>query len=348
MMIWDGRNQPWILAGDDYRACADRLLAAGWDDEFCFAHPLSVDSVVDACLAGFMPMSARLMVPAGFRFGHRDGPIGTMAVDDASHEDASHEGTSLEDASREGTAVETDEPASDATGKPAGKTADGPAGEPASKPADGPAGEPAGKTADGPAGEPAGDRYCLKTFFTPKLHLERCLLDPSVARVARSVRHQVRRFRLSTNLAFHRVLAACVSMHGDGWLTARLCAVLSELHESRSHLPVKLVSVELWLDEALVAGEIGYSIGTAYASLSGFRSLDGAGTVQLAKLAAWLAAAGFGIWDLGMPMAYKSALGARATARPAWLDQLRAAYVRSIPGGMDPWVTHQEPSVSIT
>ncbi|MFH2115553.1 MAG: hypothetical protein ABIJ86_13720, partial [Spirochaetota bacterium] len=96
----------------------------------------------------------------------------------------------------------------------------------------------------------------------------------------------------------------------------------------RASRRVKFISVELWRDGILVAGELGYAVGSSYASLSGFRSLSGAGTVQLAALAGLLAESGFRIWDLGMPMQYKTALGGHSIPRHEYLPLLHDAYLR--------------------
>mgnify|MGYP004703094325 CR=1 FL=1 len=197
--------------------------------------------------------------------------------------------------------------------------------------------ESSGRKSSGQEGEP-------RIFLTPKLHRERCMLDPAEVRITATARRASRHFRVSVNKAFDETLAACIGIHGDGWLTPPLTRVFRELHACRTGRPFQIVSVELWKDDALVAGEIGYAAGTAYASLSGFHRLSGAGTVQLAALAWILAGSGYTIWDLGMPMDYKAALGGRTVSRYEYLPLLRNAYsqspARPLERGMDPVTVH--------
>lgn len=169
-----------------------------------------------------------------------------------------------------------------------------------------------------------------QAFLTPKLHRERCLLDPRETHATRTALRESNRYALSLNRAFSEVLDACVSTHGDGWLLPELVEAFRTLHDERDRRQVAFISMELWTDRAPspvpVAGEIGYLIGSAYASLTGYSRVSGAGTVQLAASGAALAAAGVTVWDLGMEIAYKRAVGARVFARPQFLAILGRAY----------------------
>ena len=254
-MQLDTDGPAWIFRDDEWTACADALVAAEYPQEFALSTFLDCDAIEQACLAGFMPMSARFTVP-------RDFPYGEPELSGQ--------------ANIEQTSIEQD-----------------------------------GQT---------------RTFYTPKLHLERCVLDPSASRITATTRRASRHFQVSVNQAFDRTMAACVDTHGDGWLTPALTRVFSELHIDQARRQVKFISIELWKDGALVAGELGYAAGNAYASLSGFRSLSGAGTIQLAALTGILSESGYRVWDLGMPMDYKIALGGRILPRQEYLPLLREAY----------------------
>jgi len=125
-------------------------------------------------------------------------------------------------------------------------------------------------------------------------------------------------------------------------------ATISNDHQTPQQIPVHVHSIELWTMERrkdstskeskeekepvkgngegdkpkhddedaeaeeprLVAGELGYTVGAMYTSLTGFTTESSAGSIQMAALGAALQLAGMQIWDLGMDMAYKQALGA--------------------------------------
>ncbi|KAI8800737.1 hypothetical protein BJ742DRAFT_780122 [Cladochytrium replicatum] len=70
----------------------------------------------------------------------------------------------------------------------------------------------------------------------------------------------------------------------------------------------------------LVAGEIGYVVGSVYTSLTGFALESGSGTVQLCAVGRYLESKGVEVWDLGMEISYKTRLGAKCISRESWLD----------------------------
>ena len=92
---------------------------------------------------------------------------------------------------------------------------------------------------------------------------------------------------------------------------------------------VRLYSVEVWNAEtgALAGGELGYSVGGIYSSLTGFSNEDNAGSVQLGALGKLLMECGFKYWDLGMGMEYKTQLGAEMMRRSDFLDRVHRTRV---------------------
>ena len=161
------------------------------------------------------------------------------------------------------------------------------------------------------------DLICL----LPKLHNKRCAL-PSVLRdlkVSKGLRSVKGRFTFSIDTAFDSVVAGIVNQHGRHcWFYQPLVDAYRTLNLTPSN-GVKVHSSELWDKHSnrLVAGEIGYTIGTVYTSLSGFRDkgTSSCGTLQLACTGRALQGCGYEVWDLGMGFDYKRDLGARDLGR---------------------------------
>jgi hypothetical protein len=120
--------------------------------------------------------------------------------------------------------------------------------------------------------------------------------------------------------------------HGENsWLRKPYLEMLAQLpcEDTRNFT---LHGVELWSTrrKRLIAGELGYTIGRSYTSLSGFhtpdtdenRSWRHFGTLQMWMLAKRLEECGFAFWNMGHPyQKYKSALGAAILPRGEFLER---------------------------
>ena len=95
--------------------------------------------------------------------------------------------------------------------------------------------------------------------------------------------------------------------------------------------PVRLYSVEVWNADtgALAGGELGYSVGGIYSSLTGFSEEDAAGSVQLLALGQLLTKCGFEYWDLGMDLDYKRRLGAELIPRSDFLTHVHRSRIEN-------------------
>jgi Leu/Phe-tRNA-protein transferase len=178
-------------------------------------------------------------------------------------------------------------------------------------------------------------------ILLPKLHLKRALLELDALREPRSIQRLLKRYELRVDVEFDTVLEKCAAIHGDDWLTAELRDALRGVRAlSRSpdflrpavstRSPIGMLSFALFRNGSLVAGEFGAVAGGVYTSYSGYREESSAGTVQMIMTARYLRDAGFSFWDLGMPMEYKAALGARTIARQDFVSRFREA--RAQPG----------------
>ena len=170
--------------------------------------------------------------------------------------------------------------------------------------------------------DPASAIYVL----LPKMHIERCvLLDLTLFRVNKKTQKDAKYFSITLNSCFSRVLDRCLVQHGaQCWLLPPLRNALSHIYKSKGKFPVSVVSVEVWRDEELVAGEVGVLVGAVYTSLTGFSDrLHNSGKVQLAALCRVLQTSGVRIWDLGMSLPYKLELGATVIPRSEFLRNFR-------------------------
>jgi Leu/Phe-tRNA-protein transferase len=169
--------------------------------------------------------------------------------------------------------------------------------------------------------------YCL----LPKLHTKRAVWrTDELLHVSTKVRKHAHNFVLSINRDFRGVVAGIREQHGENcWFFPPLENALTDIATCRYKLPsncsVTVVSVELWSvgDNRLVAGEIGYTVGSIYTSMTGFYRDSGSGSVQLVCLGGLLRRLKFDLWDFGMMMDYKKNIGCREIPRNQFIESLR-------------------------
>lgn len=178
----------------------------------------------------------------------------------------------------------------------------------------------------------------LDELLIVKCHETRMLVAAGAHHVSRSTRRRASRYTLAVTGALDAVLGGLARYHTDSWVTPALASAWSTL-AVRPVDGVQFVSIELSTnDGTLAAGEIGYLCGSVYTSITGWHGPSGSGSVQLALLGDILPAAGVRLWDLGMPVAYKSDLGAEEVERPLWVERYRAAAaIARTPGAPDPF-----------
>ena len=161
-------------------------------------------------------------------------------------------------------------------------------------------------------------------ILLPKLHLVRSVLFFSELRIKKSIRPYLSQYELRVDTDFDLVLDKCVQTHGDSWLTPPLVEILRGIRK-RKDMHVKPVSFSVYRDGELKAGEIGVITGRVYTSYSGYHEENNAGTVQMILMVKWLEKTGFDFLDFGMPLDYKTSLGARDINPHRFVELFRAA-----------------------
>jgi len=166
-----------------------------------------------------------------------------------------------------------------------------------------------------------------KPFYIllPKLHLERSALFFENLHIKKSIRRLLNRYELKADAEFDRIIDRCVSKHGDDWLTPPLVECIKKIRAESADVRAYPSSFALYRNGELVAGEFGVICGKVYTSYSGFYDEDNAGTVQLILTTRYLQEQGFAFFDLGMPMDYKTDLGARDIYPDEFVKLFRSA-----------------------
>jgi len=164
-----------------------------------------------------------------------------------------------------------------------------------------------------------------------------------VRKAVRQLQNSGRKYYIANCLDPERTWRLLDDYHRAGYDTNWLTKQYFEMLRAASADPsvnFKLQCVELYCSDedgtsskqqALpLAGEIGFSIGRIYTSLSGWtqeRTKDGDGTLQLVLLGRWLQRKGYAFWSLGhcySPcMDYKRQLGHRVLPRWDFLALIR-------------------------
>jgi len=158
-------------------------------------------------------------------------------------------------------------------------------------------------------------------ILLPKLHYTRSVLFYENLHIKRSARRFLNRYELKADADFDRIIDRCVGKHGPDWLTPPLVECIKIIRRNAAadrSIPENLTPVPyaypasfaLYRDGKLAAGEFGVVCGKVYTSYSGFYEETSAGTVQLIKTTRYLQENGFSFFDMGMPLDYKTALGA--------------------------------------
>ena len=166
-------------------------------------------------------------------------------------------------------------------------------------------------------------------ILLPKLHLTRSVLFFENLHIKRSVKRYIKHYELRADSDFDSILDRCIDVHGDGWLTPPLVEAIKNIREKKNCkvplAPVRPMSFALYREGKLVAGEFGIKTGGVYTSYSGYYDERNAGTVQMILTCRYLQEHGYAFFDLGMPLEYKTGLGAADITPEEFVALFRAA-----------------------
>ncbi|OQY34928.1 MAG: hypothetical protein B6241_03355 [Spirochaetaceae bacterium 4572_59] len=164
----------------------------------------------------------------------------------------------------------------------------------------------------------------------PELQRRYAVLDWKNLHISGHIRkilrsEQSNTYQLCINRDLQKVLTEIKNYHDPSWLNSEYARIMTKLQEEDNPSPCKTISVELRGGGGeLLAGEVGYTIGNIYTSLSGFCRRDSehknCGSLQLVLLAMLLRQKEFAFWNLGhSEMEYKHHLGAKVLEREDFL-----------------------------
>ena len=143
--------------------------------------------------------------------------------------------------------------------------------------------------------------------------------------VPRSLKKVIRqkRFEIRANSAFEQVITACAECRPDRprtWLNDQLIELYCTLHEMRyAHC------VECWIDDRLVGGIYGLSLGAAFFGESMFSRVRDASKVALIDLIERLNRGGYRLLDTQFVTDHLTRFGAVEIPRDAYLRRLQDA-----------------------
>ena len=171
-----------------------------------------------------------------------------------------------------------------------------------------------------------------KLYLLPEIQFEYAILDFKDLYISTKVKKLLKKsndYTFSINTKLDLVLESIETYHKPSWLIKQYKDLIKDLSTYiHPTINFKIMSIELTdkISGKLIAGEIGYKIGSLYTSLTGFTSKDkrynNYGKLQLVLLAKYLEKEKYSFWNLGHPyMQYKFDLGAKKYSREDFLNR---------------------------
>jgi leucyl/phenylalanyl-tRNA---protein transferase len=152
----------------------------------------------------------------------------------------------------------------------------------------------------------------------------RAVLPMDGPHVSRTLRRTLARgvLRCTADTDFAGVVAGCADRPGEGsWITPALAAAYRELHAAGLAHSVEVRDAQ----GRLVGGVFGVQLGAAFMGESMFSRVSDASKVALVRLLARLRAGGVRLFDVQLPTAHLTSMGAISVPRRDYLRALAAA-----------------------
>ncbi|MDA3908746.1 MAG: hypothetical protein PF437_06630 [Sulfurimonas sp.] len=165
----------------------------------------------------------------------------------------------------------------------------------------------------------------------PELQFDYAILDFKDLHVSKKVKKLLKdeSYSFSVSRRFGEVLQNICLQHKYNWLKEEYLALLKNIYARNNEMKnFRIISAEVISKDTnkVIAGEVGYIIGSTYTSLSGFslkeKKYNNYGNLQLVLLAKFLENEGFSFWNLGHShMVYKQKLGCKIYERSEFLKR---------------------------
>ncbi len=143
-------------------------------------------------------------------------------------------------------------------------------------------------------------------------------------RISRSLARRMRRggFTVAADRDFAGVVAACADRE-ETWINERIAELYTELHHAgHAH------SMEIWVEDRLVGGVYGVTLGAAFFGESMFSRITDGSKLALAWLVDRLRIGGFTLFDTQFITPHLASLGALEVSRATYHKELDAALAR--------------------
>ncbi len=163
----------------------------------------------------------------------------------------------------------------------------------------------------------------------------RTVLYPDQIHLSRSLKKTIKRqqFNITYDRAFEQVIHACAASRADGngtWITSEMQAAYIKLHHNQS-----AHSVECWLDDELVGGIYGVTIGQVFFGESMFSCVSNASKICLIKLGELLQNWNYRLIDCQVDSEHLQSMGAVQISRQQFTQLLDQICVKA--ASVDAW-----------